>query len=478
MRSGAVADPTRKEACSMPRTTRRQALALGGSAASLMLLGAGGDRPLLGEEQSPPMRRHPARGQLGDEIPLEGFVAPGFQPVLREFERNFRERGERGAACAIYHRGVKVVDLWGGYRCPDRLEPWAEGTLALVFSASKGMAAAAMTVAHARGLFDLEERVATYWPEFAGAGKREITVRQLLSHQAGLVTLHCRLSPGIIAEHDRMAQILARQPLAWRPGDVHGYHTLTLGWYQNELIRRVDPKGRSLGAYFRDEIARPLNVEFHIGLPSSVPDERVATVKGYRRIALLGNIHKPPPRMVLAGMWPQSLVAQSVRCLGFDNPASIGDLEFRRVEIPSANGIGQARALARIYEALASGGRDLGLTQGTFHELVAPAQAPRKGTQDAILKIDTRYHMGFSRPSRDMPFGASSRAFGCPGAGGTFAMGDPDEGLGLAYVTNEMGFRLFDDPREKAVRDACYESLAAPGGRGCSPHAGPAVVSV
>ena len=346
------------------------------------------------------MRMHPARGRLGDGIPVEGFVAPGFQPVLREFERNFRERGERGAACAIYHRGVKVVDLWGGYRCSDRLEPWAEGTLALVFSASKGMAAAAMTVAHARGLFDLDERVATYWPEFAGAGKREITVRQLLSHQAGLVALDCRLDAGIIAEHDRMAQILARQPTAWRPGDFHGYHTLTLGWYQNELIRRVDPKGRSLGAYFRDEVARPLDVEFHIGLPSSVPDERVATVKGYRRIALLGNINKLPPKMVLSGMWPQSLVARSVRCLGFDNPASIGDPEFRRVEIPSANGIGQARALAKIYEALASGGRELGLTQETFQELVAPARAPRKGTQDAILKIDTRYHMGFSRPSR------------------------------------------------------------------------------
>ena len=456
----------------MPQIGRRQALDMGGSAASLVLSGAGGGRPIPGKEQHCHMRMQASRGRIVDEIPVEGFVAPGFQPVLREFERNFRERGERGAACAIYHRGVKVVDLWGGYRCTDRLEPWVEGTLALVFSASKGMAAAAMTVAHARGLFDLDERVATYWPEFAAAGKREITVRQLLSHQAGLVALDCRLNGGVIAEHDRMAEILARQPTAWRPGDFHGYHTLTLGWYQNELIRRVDPKGRSLGAYFRDEIARPLDAEFHIGLPSSIPDERVATVKGYRRISLLGNINKLPPRMVLSGIWPQSLAARSVRCLGFDNPASVGDPEFRRVEIPSANGIGQARALAKIYEALASGGRELGLTQETFQEMIAPAPAPRKGTQDAILKIDTRYHMGFSRPSRHMPFGASSRAFGCPGAGGTFAMGDPDEGLGLAYVTNQMGFQLFDDPREKAVRDACYESLAASRERERLPHAG------
>ena len=154
----------------MPRTTRRQALALGGSAATLMLSGAGGATPRPDEEQQCRTNGLLAQGRPGDGIPLEGFVAPGFQPVLREFERNFRERGERGRRGAVYHRGVKVVDLWGGYRCPDRLEPWAEGTLALVFSASKGMAAAAMTVAHARGLFDLDERVATYWPEFAARG--------------------------------------------------------------------------------------------------------------------------------------------------------------------------------------------------------------------------------------------------------------------------------------------------------------------
>ncbi|WZP00582.1 serine hydrolase domain-containing protein [Isosphaeraceae bacterium EP7] len=456
----------------MPRITRRQALAMGGSAATLLLSGAGGGDAPPTNSKHPHMSINTGRVRLVDGIPVEGFAAPEFQPVLREFERNFRERGERGAACAIYHRGVKVVDLWGGYRASDTLDPWEEGTLALVFSASKGMAAAAMTVAHAQGLFDLDERVATYWPEFAAAGKNEITVRQLLSHQAGLVGLDCQLNADIIGEHDRMAEILARQTTAWAPGEIHGYHTLTLGWYQNELIRRVDPRGRSLGTFFRDEIARPLNVEFHIGLPSSVPDDRVATVKGYRRIALLGNISKLPPKMILSGMWPQSLVSKSVRCLGIDNPASVGDPVLRRVEIPSANGIGQARAVAKIYEALASGGRELGLTQETFRELVAPAREPRKGTQDAILKIDTRYHMGFSRPSRHMPFGASSNAFGCPGAGGCFGMGDPDEGLGLAYVTNEMGFQLFDDPREKAVRDACYESLAGLRGRERPPQPG------
>jgi CubicO group peptidase (beta-lactamase class C family) len=398
-------------------------------------------------------------------VPIEGFASPEFQAVRREFERNFAARGERGAACAVYHRGAKVVDLWGGYRCVSTLAPWTPDTLVLVFSVSKGMAAAAMVVAHAQGLLELDLPVATYWPEFASAGKREVTVRQLLAHQAGLVSLDCRLDAALIADHDHMGEILARQSPAWRPGSRHGYHTLTLGWYQNELIRRVDPQRRSLGRFFHEEIAQRLGVEFYVGLPPSVPADRVATVKGFHRLALLGKFGKLPRKMVLAAIWPQSLVAKSVQCLPLANPASIGDSEFRRVEIPSANGIGQARALAKIYQTLASGGHELGLPERTLRELLAPTRPPRMGAYDAIFKIDTCYHLGFSRPSRDMAFGASSRAFGCPGAGGSFAMGDPDEGLGYAYVTNEMGFQLFDDPREKAVRDACYDCLAALKGR-------------
>jgi CubicO group peptidase (beta-lactamase class C family) len=358
----------------------------------------------------------------------------------------------------VYHRGTKVVDLWGGYRSAKSLEPWKEDTQVLVFSVSKGMAAAAMAVAHSRGLFELDEPVAAYWPEFAQAGKGRITVRQLLAHQAGLVALDQQLNPQILADLDRLAEILARQALAWKPGSRHGYHTVTLGWYQSELIRRVDPQHRSLGQFFRDEIARPLEVEFHIGLPASIPERQLAVVAGFSRFDLLRHLNSLPVKMVLAGLWPQSLVARSVRCLSFSNPGKIGDPEFRATEIPSANGIGQARALARIYDALIWG-HELGLSPRTMHELVGPPVTPARGSYDAILKIDTQYKMGFSRPSRDMSFGTSGKAFGCPGAGGSFAMADPDAGLSFAYVTNQMGFQLFDDPREKAVRDACIRCV-------------------
>jgi CubicO group peptidase (beta-lactamase class C family) len=165
--------------------------------------------------------------------------------------------------------------------------------------------------------------------------------------------------------------------------------------------------------------------------------------------------------MVLSGVWPQSLVARSINTLRLQNPADIGDLALRGIEIPSANGIGEARAIARIYASLATGGHELGITPRTWRELTTPATAPQLGLHDAVLKMETRYSFGFSRPSRGMPFGSGPTAFGCPGAGGSFGMADPEEQLGFAYVTNKMGFRIFDDVREKAIRDACYRCLSA-----------------
>ena len=398
---------------------------------------------------------------MQDRPLIAGTVTPEFDQVRIEFERNFLDRGEQGAACTIFHRGVKVVELWGGYRCIKTRKPWTEQTLSPAFSVTKGMAAAVMAVAHSRGLYDLDEAVAAYWPEFAEGGKNRITVRELLSHQAGLISIDRQLDPQQLADHDLIAEIIAKQKPLWQPGTRHGYHTLTLGWYQNELLRRIDPQHRSLGVFFQDEIAVPLGVEFYIGLPPSIDTERISNIEGFHRIAMLGHLHQLPPFMVLAGIWPKSLVAKSIRVLQIDNPADVGGPKYRGVEIPSANGIGQAEAVARVYDVLARGGNELGITASTWQELIAPAISPRLGTYDAILKIDTRYSFGFSRPSGAFKFGVDGDAFGCPGAGGSFGMADPTEQLGFAYLTNKMGFRLFDDPREKAVRDACYTSLAA-----------------
>jgi CubicO group peptidase (beta-lactamase class C family) len=192
------------------------------------------------------------------EAPIHGTVAPGFEEVEAEFRKNFRERDELGAACAIYHEGEKVVDLWGGYRDLERRFPWQEDTLVLVYSATKGLAGMTVAVAHSRGLLDYDERVSTYWPEFAQGGKESITVRQLLSHQAGLSGLDKSLDLATIADPQRLAATIARQRPAWEPGTRHGYHGISLGWYEGELIRRVDPKRRSIGGFFQEEIAEPL----------------------------------------------------------------------------------------------------------------------------------------------------------------------------------------------------------------------------
>src|SRR5262245_1903248 len=291
---------------------------------------------------------------------IAGTVSPEFALVRSEFERNFAERGELGAACAVYFQGRKVVDLWGGQRVAG--QPWERDTLALTFSVTKGMAAAAMAVAHSRGLFDLDAPVATYWPEFAQSGKQDITIRQLLGHQAGLIAVDEPLGIEELADYDVMARILARQRPAWVPGLKHGYHTLTLGWYQNEVIRRVDPQRRTIGRFFQDEIAKPLELEYYIGLPPHISEERLATTRGFHRLALLGHLGEMPAAMVLAGLWPVSLVARSVNILRLNNPAAIGGPEYRRLEIPAANGFGQARAVAKVYSVLAGAGHELGIS--------------------------------------------------------------------------------------------------------------------
>ena len=392
---------------------------------------------------------------------INGEVAKGFESVRHAFQQNFLQRGETGAACTIYHKGVKVVDLWGGYQCSKSEKQWDDATLTTTFSVTKGMAAAAMAVAHSRGLYDLDERVAKYWPEFGQNGKERITVRQLLDHQAGLISIRPGLNTERLSDADALANIIARQRPQWTPGTRHGYHTLSLGWYQSELIRRVDPKNRSIGRYFADEIARPLGVDFFIGLPRGIDEDRLSTIEGFHRITMLRHLHELPPKMVLAGIWPRSLVSKSIRILRVDNPAELASPDYRHLEIPSANGIGQARAVAKIYAVLAGGGGELNLNPASYRELISPASLPSGGTYDAILTLKTKYNLGFSKPSRDFQFGIDDRAFGCPGAGGSFGMGDPAAQVGFAYLTNKMGYRLFDDPREKAVRDACYECVAA-----------------
>ena len=386
-------------------------------------------------------------------VPIHGFVAPGFEEVRAEFERNFAERGDIGAAVAAYWRGEKVVDLWGGRRSPYSDEPWNEDTMVVVMSTTKGLSAMTLAVASSRGWLDYDKPVALYWPEFAQNGKASITVRQLLDHEAGLVLLDEKLTLERLFDLDNVAGILARQKPAWTPGTRHGYHTVTLGLYMQELIRRVDPTHRTLGRFFHEEIADRLGIEFYIGLPRKISDERLAVLQQLSRSRGLRALRYTPVRVTMKMIAPGSLLRRSFLGINFD----WNDHRSYEVEVPAGNGVGTARAIARAYSAFAEGGEELGIDRRTFDDLTKPPR-PRVA-RDYVLGVPSYFTLGFLRPGPTQFFGSSQRAFGSPGAGGSFAFADPDARLGYAYVMNKLDLYLENDPREKALRDAVYRAI-------------------
>lgn len=396
---------------------------------------------------------------------MGGGVEQGYGKLADAFRANFTERGDIGASFAVYRDGAKIVDLWGGYRDGSTGSPWRGDTIANMFSTTKGIASLAVAVAASRGLIDYDAPVAGYWPAFAQNGKGEITVRQLLSHQAGLSALSP--APGLpeIANLERLSEILAAQKPAWPPGSRHGYHGITLGWYESELIRHADPRGRTLGRYFADEVAEPLGLDIHIGLPQTVDRSRIARIHDWHPVEMLRHLNTMPPLFTLAVLNPRSLTARSLYLpKGLKRPGEIGNREdFRVVEVPAANGIGNARAVAAAYGSAATGGADLGLSHNVVDALSRSAVEPSEGRRDKVLHVDMTYSLGYCKPTADRVFGTSDAAFGTPGAGGSLGFADPDTGIGFGYVMNRMGFHLWGDPRELALRQALFRDVL--GGR-------------
>lgn len=391
--------------------------------------------------------------KASQRVRIEGHASAGFYAVRDAFAENFSRRRELGGACCVYHRGEKVVDLWGGVRDGTSGEPWQEDTMVVVYSATKGLAAMTLALAHSRGWLDYDERVCTYWPEFAQQGKQSITVRQLLAHQAGLFAFDEPVDRRVVADLDRLAEVLARQKPAWEPGTRQSYHALTLGFHQGELLRRVDPRHRSLGQFFQDEIAAPLGVEFYIRLPESIPNARLARLAKPAMIAILVGF---PFRLTLAALNPRSDIYRALVV----NPGSeiVHDpqrIYARNLEVPSGGGVGTGRAIARAYGVFATGGRELELRPQTLQALSAPPLPAARGFYDEGVKGDVRFSLGFMKPSPGFPFGGES-AFGSPGSGGAFGFADPAAGIGYAYVTSRMGTTLTGDPREVALRNAVY----------------------
>ncbi len=390
-------------------------------------------------------------------VTVDGHISPGFEAVREAFVENFTRRRELGGACCAYRHGEKVVDLWGGVRDKRTGEPWEQDTMVLVWSATKGLAAMTLALAHARGRLDYEAPVSRYWPEFAQQGKAKITVRQLLAHQAGLFAFDEPVDRSVIADLDRLAIVLARQKPAWEPGTRQGYHALTLGFYEGELLRRVDPQHRSLGQFFQDEIASPLGVDVYIRLPEWMPNSRLAVLAPPSPVDMLLHF---PLRLTLDSMNHHSKIYRAL----IANPGTAIVLDKERVyarnfEVPSGGGVGTARAIARAYGVLATGGRELGLRPETLELLAAPAVPPARGFYDECLKVDgVQFSLGFMKSTPAWPFG-SEGAFGSPGAGGSLGFADPAAGVGYAYVTSQMGTRLTGDPRDVALRHAIYAAI-------------------
>lgn len=377
---------------------------------------------------------------------IDGYVATEFESVLDAFVSNFDQRSEVGAAVCVYLDGQPVVDLWGGLADPTIGTPWREDTLVLVYSATKGVTAICANLLIERGLLDPDAAVATVWPEFAANGKAAITVAQVMSHQAGLPYIEGEFTLEESLSWTPMVDALAAQAPIWAPGTKHGYHMRTYGWLVGELIRRADPQHRSVGTFWRDEIADGLGVDFWIGLPETL-EPRVAQLV--------------PPRIdlreALRAFGDELLLARVFSNPGghFNYDGMWNTRQLHAAELPSSNGIGNARGLARLYASCigaVDGPRTLSATT------VGRATFERACGKDEVLMTESCFGLGFML---GRAFGAANPpdAFGHAGAGGSLAFADPDTGLAFAYVMNDLRFDPAGDPRSEELVRAVYRAL-------------------
>ncbi|MFF5938371.1 serine hydrolase domain-containing protein [Streptomyces sp. NPDC012508] len=385
---------------------------------------------------------------------VRGTVAAGFEPVRDAFLRNFEQRGERGAAVAVYRDGVKVVDLWAGTRDVDGETPWAIDTAQVVRSATKGVAVAVPLLLHQRGQLDLDAPVGTYWPEFKAAGKERVSVRQLLAHRAGVPVLDRPLTLAEAIDPATAQAAIAAQAPVWEPGTAHGYHAHTFSWLLSGLVHRVT--GRTIGRWVAEEIARPLGLDLWIGLPADEAARvgRLGPVEE-REPADSGALKLRPKRSVTeAYSNPDSLTRRAFGAI--DPKPDENDAAYRAAELPGSAGVSTARALARFYAST------LGPVDGG-PRLFAPATLTLARTEesagpDRVLMVGTRFGLGHMLHGPASPL-LGPTSFGHPGRGGSLAFADPESSLAFGYVTNGMRKTVTADPRAQSLVRAVRAAL-------------------
>jgi len=388
---------------------------------------------------------------------IHGSCPPRFEKVREIFAQGFETGAELGASVCFVRDGEVLIDLWAGHMDREKTRPWTRDTLVNLYSTTKGMAALCAHMLIERGKLELDAPVATYWPEFAAKGKERIPVRWILSHQAGLAAPRRRVTVDeLFAWHPFVAALAEQEPW-WEPGTKHGYHALTFGHLVGELVRRVD--GRSIGTFFRDEVARPLGADFHIGFG---PEHDARTSE------LFGDLFPSdlPPAVLegpLGAFFRDMKDPSTLTGAAFGNPA-LGDglvntRRWRAAELPAVNGHGTAHSLARIYGVLARGGEQDGV------HLLTPASIARAREEhafgpDAVLAgMPMRFGLGFMLRQDLMPLSPNPGAFGHPGAGGSVGMADPDAKVGFGYTLNKMKMGMLGAAGAFGMLQAFYAAL-------------------
>lgn len=402
--------------------------------------------------------------------PIGGHCAERFAAVRQAFADNFATRCEVGAACSVYFDGEPVVDLHGGLSDSGSASPWTEQTLSMVFSATKGVTALAAARLASLGQLDHDSAVARYWPEFACAGKSDITVRQLLGHSAGLAWLDQPLTLQTLSDREQVRGILQRQRPAWRPGSRVGYHIFTGGLYTALLVQQV--AGTTLERFFHDELSRRLGIEFHFVADPAIR-KRTARVHFPSAATAISTLRTGRTEQTFDLPFYRAVFrpwSSTRRALG-----TAPDLSGTRLErvntdrvnglfFPSMLGFTNARSLARAY-GMAALGSAAGNEAVVDDSLIASlCDRPHRGL-DAVLRGPSSYSLGFACSAPVSLLGRGKRCFGFGGAGGTLAFADPDARIGFAYTPNLMGLRLAD-PRSLALVDAVYDSLDRARARG------------
>ena len=379
-----------------------------------------------------------------NKIKIHGYCEERFEPVKEVFANNFRTDLDIGASLALTLKGKYVIDIWAGYRDEAHTRAWEQNTIVNVYSTTKVMTALCVLMLVDRGKIDIDAPVAKYWPEFAQAGKENLPVRYLLSHTAGLPGFDKPIEAETLYDWDKICEILASQKPWWEPGTKSGYHAITFGYLLGELVRRVT--GKTLGTFFKEEVAEPLNIDFHIGLPEEL-DSRV------------GELIPPPPAD------PQDTEESDQNSMPnrvFQNPILTAretlTREWRVAEIPASNGHGNARSVARVGAALACGGELNGVRLLSL-KTIEKAIEEQSYNMDLILSLPLRFGLGFGLVSKDNPISPNPRAFYWGGWGGSHVTMDLDAKLSWAYVMNRMMMSLTGGVRTQNIREAIYKAL-------------------